>query len=670
MISELKKETINTWFDLGMLIDRLKESPPSPARVPARSFEAFMAEIESGVGFVTFYYSIDGVTMEVLKYAKVLKRISPRIKCHFISGRTESTCEHLFPANSRISVLEDVDGFDKWEHYDNFFSNRLERGAPAYNKLIEDFWAQCLEITERMADYITTNDIRLLYLINTNSNPGNVALALSTVLVSKYMGIPVISNNHDFYWEGGSPGRGGPRHHFFTNHHLGEVFALIETLFPWESPRWLSVNINNNQSSELVATFGHNVKNVAEIGTAVDTNIYRSTSKRRRIEVFFQLSQVLSGYKASLAVTAVDSLIKKQLEPEQIKGPLLLGRKASKNLDFTNANLVLLQPTRIVGRKVIEMNFTLIEKLFVNDKFRSYFEFNPALKVTLMVTGPIADGHFRYFRKLLKSYKSMLKKLPKTVRDRVHLAFLFSEFDKSSFTRRFESPLRMPDLYNVASMICLPSETEGRGLPIIESAASGIPILCRRYAPENVYAEVIGEHLREDRRLKVCEFRGDTLHDRLINEIITYLMHPHTYNPIANHNRRVVESRFSLQALGMDMEKILRQLFTQLQPRHKARKEAQKALEDFNQWVSSPPESITEVLNTRNRQYLSGTHQLSFMVYLKSLIDPSFFRVEEQMMRGQAMVFAKFLMDRGTMDKPPDLKTQHLFFNKIGRAHV
>ena len=106
-------------------------------------------------------------------------------------------------------------------------------------------------------------------------------------------------------------------------------------------------------------------------------------------------------------------------------------------------------------------------------------------------------------------------------------------------------------------------------------------------------------------------------------------------------------------------------MFTQLQPRHKARKEAQKALEDFNQWVSSPPESITEVLNTRNRQYLSGTHQLSFMVYLKSLIDPSFFRVEEQMMRGQAMVFAKFLMDRGTMDKPPDLKTQHLFFNSV-----
>jgi len=112
------------------------------------------------------------------------------------------------------------------------------------------------------------------------------------------------------------------------------------------------------------------------------------------------------------------------------------------------------------------------------------------------------------------------------------------------------------------------------------------------------------------------------------------------------------------------MEAILRQLFTQLQPRDKARRAAVKAMTDFNRWVSKPPRAIKDILNTRNRQYLAGTHQLSFMVLLKSLIDPSFFRVEEQMMRGEAMAFAKFLVDNSTADQL-DLETLHLFYNSV-----
>lgn len=471
MMAALANETIATWFDLGLFIDRIKEDPPAQADAPD-NFDDFMADVSKGVGFLTFYYAIDGVTMEVLKYAQVLRTISPETKCHFMAGRIEAASEHLFPQRSRIAVFEEIDGFDKWQHYDALFNTRLERGAPEYNQLIVDFWAQCLRITEQLARYISKNRIKLLYLINTNSNPGNVALALSAMLISKYMGIPVISNNHDFYWEGGSPRNdGGPRDHFFANSHLGEVFSLVETLFPWESKRWLSVNINTNQSRELIHTFGHNVKNVAEIGTAVDTEIYTTARKRRCIEVHFQLSRILSGYKSTLNVTAIDSLLKQGVSEKDISRPLLLGSKRLDNVDFINTNLILLQPTRIIGRKSIEINFDLLENLFKSEQFRVYFELNPSLTITLMITGPIADGHFDYFVSLLEKYKSTLATVPKGIRERVHLAFLFSEFDKSSFTSKIERPLKMSDLYGVASMICLPSETEGRGLPIIESAA-------------------------------------------------------------------------------------------------------------------------------------------------------------------------------------------------------
>jgi glycosyltransferase involved in cell wall biosynthesis len=666
MMAALAGETINTWFDLGLFIDRIKEDSPAHRDTPAEDFHTFMTNVNKGVGFITFYYAIDGVTMEVLKYAEVIKRISPKANCHFMAGRIEDACEHLFPPKCKFSVFDEIDGFDKWAHYDSLFSTRLERGAPEYNQLIVDFWAQTLRITEQLHTYIRKHKINLLYLINVNSNPGNVTLALSTMLISRYMGIPVVSNNHDFYWEGGSPRNdGGPRDHFFTNYHLGEVFSLVETLFPWESRRWLSVNINTNQSRELIGTFGHNVMNVAEIGTAVDTKIYTSASKRRSIEVFFQLSRILSGYKPTLNVTPIDSVLKKGLSQSDITGPLLLGASEMKDLDFISTNLILLQPTRIVGRKSIEINFDLIENLFKCEKFSAYFELNPGLTITLMVTGPIADGHFKYFVSLLKKFKTTLKTLPKTVRNRVHLAFLFSEFDKSRFTSKLDWPLEMSDLYGIASMVCLPSETEGRGLPIIESAASGVPILCRRYFPENVYAEVIGEHLHKDQRLKVCEFKGTTLSDEVVDQVIRYLMHPQDYNPVAIHNRKVVMSRFSLEALQRDMEGMLHTLFEQFQPRHEARHAAETALADFNDWMSAPPKAVKDVLNTRNRQYLAGTHQLSFMILLKSLIDPSFFRVEEQLMRGEAMAFAKFLVDSCTKDQLPCLETQRFFYNSV-----
>ena len=44
-------------------------------------------------------------------------------------------------------------------------------------------------------------------------------------------------------------------------------------------------------------------------------------------------------------------------------------------------------------------------------------------------------------------------------------------------------------------------------------------------------------------------------------------------------------------------------------------------------------------MNTDNREYLPGHGRMGFMLMLKSLIDPSYFRVEEQRQRGMAFAF-------------------------------
>ena len=67
-------------------------------------------------------------------------------------------------------------------------------------------------------------------------------------------------------------------------------------------------------------------------------------------------------------------------------------------------------------------------------------------------------------------------------------------------------PLNITDLYRLATAVLFPSETEGRGLPIIESAAIGVPIISSRYSPEEVFDSVIGEHLPEEQRIKYIHF--------------------------------------------------------------------------------------------------------------------------------------------------------------------
>ena len=206
------------------------------------------------------------------------------------------------------------------------------------------------------------------------------------------------------------------------------------------------------------------------------------------------------------------------------------------------------------------MGLKLIKKLFDNVDFAGKFLTNPDLKLTFLITGPIPVGQLEYTRALIRSFDQLLKSLYPKIRDKVYLGFLFSEFDTPEFKDRFPDAINIPALYNIASLIMLPSETEGRGLPIIESTACGIPIFCRRYYPENVYSEVIGEHLDEKDRLKVLEFEGNVISDELVTKISDRVFFPQNFIDELQQNKRVVQDRYSLDSLALTMDSIIQQL--------------------------------------------------------------------------------------------------------------
>jgi len=674
LLAFLHGKHIETWFDLGIFLDRFREEQAYPSIQRDGNFDVFKEELRTGgVAFLTFHYMVDGVTVEVDKYASLMRRNIPGVPIHYIAGEIHTKTAPFIQKDYIQKVMPELAGFNEWELYQDLYFTKLERGGPVYNALIKKLWNQTLDIVEKLGRYFEEEGINLLYIINVCSNPGNVAYALALVLLSEFLKIPVINNNHDFYWEGGmcisdrekTGSRPGPRDFFFNNCHLGEVFSIIEMLYPWQSRTWINVNINNGQSEHLVRLNGHNPANVMEIGTAVDTSQYTKSDKRKNINTFIQLESILSRYGEQLLSYSVEDVLEQEMVAEKNPLPVLIGERTTRVDRFIRENIILLQPTRIISRKRIETSFDLLLKMFHEEEMILRFRKTSHMKMTLIITGPIASGHYGYYKKLIERFRDLLNEIDPELKKRVYLALLFGELDRDVFKERFESPAGIAELYNLSSLVLLPSKTEGRGLPIIEATACGTPIFCRRYEPEKVYSEVIGEHLGERDRLKVLEFKGKRISDGMVKRITDRIFFPNRYTDEIRHNQRVVMKRYSLDALNDNLYQVLHQLFQQLRGNEKTLRIVQESLDDYREMVAYSNENLHALLDTRHRQYLPGYSKLGFMFMLKSLIEPSFFRVEQQRIRGMAFHFSRSIISNDPDSGYVPDKIINRFYNAV-----
>jgi len=671
MLAALRAEPIETWFDLGLLIDRLRENQPE--NPDNDDFWEFKRRMARGTAFLTFSYGVDGVTMEVAKYAQSLSSLLPDAKIHFIAGEFAELTENILDPKMPWHRIDGMDGFEQFPFYQDFFGRKMERGSKLYNELIRNLWQAVLALCEKLARVIEENDIQLLYLININSNPGNPALALANVLVANYLHLPVINNCHDFYWESGHSHverkvQGlphGSRDHFFTNAHIGEVFSLIEMTYPWAAKNWLTVCINAEQVNASIERFGSNPANVCEICTGIDADHYAPMNRKRSKETWLQLTDVLKNGRKHLHASSVEKVISKNLLAPETRRPILIAASKQSRVHLSVNNMVLLQPTRILERKQIHFSFNLIDNLLADEDFADAFRKDKTLKLTLMVSGPVASGQEKSLSKLIQSFDDFLQKIDESIRPRIYLALLFSEFDNPEFRSHHEYPIGMPELYNIASLVVLPSETEGRGLPIIESASCGVPIFSRRYEPEEVFSAVVGEKLADQDRFKLWTFDHWEIKSKTLAKIRQCLLNPELFLERNRHNRRVVKRRFSLHELGRDFDGFLRRLHSQMGARQAVMNKANDAFDLFDERVSHPGPDFDRLVSTEHREYLPGFGRMGFMLMLKSLIDPSYFRIEEQLTCGNAYSFARRLLEQRKVSSMIELSDELEFFNRV-----
>lgn len=547
---------------ISSLLDRLARHRPPPWEGD------FRQTIASGVAFITFAFDIDGVSMEVAKYAQTFEAIVPGIPVHCIAGNFGDKADAVLDPRWNRHVLVGADGWDKWaggKWFHELFYEDLPADSEQSTALATEMWTQAVTLAEQLIAYIDEHAIRLLFTVNTNSNPGNVAFGLALVLAAGSTGVVVVNNNHDFYWEGGKAGckrnpgeEPGPRDHFFRNHDNEEFFAFFQRIYPWNGRRWAQVNINTLQSRRLIDRFHFHPENVFTIGTGLDQAFFRENSTDVRRRSRRALSHVLGG-EPVISTTSVDRFVDDIPTWMADQRPVVCGAEEGQTLDITSDDaIVLLQPTRIVARKRIWKDWELIRALVRHPPFEAALRQRPEMTVTLQISGPVPIEHQDDLERVVAAYRATLDALPPDLARRVFLSLSAGWQSHPTLA----DDIDIVDIYQLADLVLFPSLTEGRGLPIVEASAAGVPIVCSRYEPDAVFAEVVGEHLDPIDRVEYELFPAAAPSSDLLDRVTRLLLDAATRAERAAHNRAAVEHRYSLVALQESFEAILDRLET------------------------------------------------------------------------------------------------------------
>lgn len=559
------------WADISKLLTRIK-AEDKPSLISCR--EDCLEYFSKGTAFVTFSYGIDGVSIETAKYARALDNLlAPygNSSIHFIGGNFKPQISSILNADWHRHQINGIDGWDKWDGgkwFNALFYKRMRSFSEKSTFMVEEIYRQAVSIAKCLGTYLLDNHIALVIPVNVSSNPGNIALTLGFVIITEFLGIYVLNSNHDFYWESGKPAserepdeEPGVRDHFFRNRKNKAFFSLFQMLYPWNGSRWLQVNINALQSRRLVKRFGFPQSKVVEISTCLDAAFFHEFCRNDVIDARLRMAHILSDGKAVMHPVPLADHFAGVEAWMRYQQPVILGSRPGLTVDPRSDDLiVLLQPTRVVGRKRIERNLDLIGSLLRRSNLKTEFDKDPQRQLILHITGPVPKEHQGDLEKVLNGYRRTLRRLPETLADRVFLAFSVGHETHPSFPENNFKPMTIEDIYRMADVVVFPSETEGRGLPIIEASACGIPIICTQYKPREVFDDVIGKNLPDDMRIRYTLYPEGRFRTGFLSKVADLLLHPSARQKCGDHNREVVRARYSQTAFESKFEKILLQL--------------------------------------------------------------------------------------------------------------
>ncbi|MBW2650169.1 MAG: glycosyltransferase family 4 protein [Deltaproteobacteria bacterium] len=170
-------------------------------------------------------------------------------------------------------------------------------------------------------------------------------------------------------------------------------------------------------------------------------------------------------------------------------------RKIIHEQKLYEADLIMVQPSRLIPRKNIELGLKVIGAMK-----------RMGIDVRYLITGaydPHEQRDIKYYRRLKKIAKDL---------DILSEVIFIAEYRTKNGKKIIPNHSFIRDLYFIADILFMPSSSEGFGLPLLEAGVIKLPIACSDIPP---FLEIGGNN--------VCTFSLADSPDRIADKILQFL---------------------------------------------------------------------------------------------------------------------------------------------------
>jgi glycosyltransferase involved in cell wall biosynthesis len=321
-----------------------------------------------------------------------------------------------------------------------------------------------------IASWVELQDIDMLIVENAWAIPMHLPLAVALRRLVEDTGIPAIGHHHDYWWE---------RERFATC----VVPEVLEAAFPPDLPGLRHVSINSLAADQLRRRRG--------IASAVAPNVFDFSLGRPRPH----------------------PAVRRRLRSE---------------LGMGDRGLLVVQPTRVVPRKGIELAIELVGRL--RDRH-----------AVLLITSPAGDEGLDY-----------LVELERLAEDAgVHLRYAADRFTPDFDGKPLRPAHSLHDAYLAADLITYPSLYEGYGNALVEAIYYGKPTVVNRYTVYDADIRPLG--------FKLIEIDG-AITTHTVRQVRAALADPKRQARIARRNFEIGREHLSYELLQRRLARWIRKL--------------------------------------------------------------------------------------------------------------
>ncbi|MBC2696050.1 MAG: glycosyltransferase family 4 protein [Desulfobacteraceae bacterium] len=323
-----------------------------------------------------------------------------------------------------------------------------------------------LRLKKHLYNFIRQFKIDLLVAENCLTIPLNIPLGVAIAELISETGIPTIAHHHDFFWE---------RQAFMRN----AVWEYLNMAFPPHLPQIQHVVINSSAKNQI-------------------------------------------SLRTGISPTIIPNVMDFDNPPESIDDYASDVRKA---FGVEDDQLFILQPTRVVERKRIELAIELINRL--------------GKKAKLVISHASGDEGYDYECRV-KEYACLMGV------DTVFVSDIINE--KRGFTKSGKKIYTLNDIYPHADLVTYPSDFEGFGNAFLEAIYFRKPIMVNAYS---IYSMDI-----RPKGFSVIEING-YITDKSIKQVEKVLEDEKFRGKMVDHNYEIAKNCYSYSVLHKKLKNLL-----------------------------------------------------------------------------------------------------------------